>query len=120
LRYRVYFVDVHEFVKDSPECLIEPNHGLVQVFIGKPAEHGVDVFPFRSDGNLSGAVDMADGDGSPSEELGEVVKLGKVCPIGCGKVYAAFCLAEDEFRSTRQGRSSSMRLMGWSAMRLRT
>jgi len=111
-RYRVHFVDVHQLIEDSADGLIEPNQGLVQVFVWESAEHDVDVFSFRSDGDGSSAIDMADGDRSPSEEIGEVMKLGEVCPIGCGKVYAAFCFAEDEFRSTRHGRSSSIWLMG--------
>jgi len=49
--------------------LVEPNHGLVEVFAGKAAKHDVDVFSFRGDGNRSGAIDMADGDRSPREEI---------------------------------------------------
>jgi hypothetical protein len=75
LRYGVYLVDVDELAEDSAEGLIEPNQGLVEVFGGKAAKHGVDVLSFRSDGHTSCAIDMADGDRSPGEEVGEVMEL---------------------------------------------
>jgi hypothetical protein len=92
--------------------VVEPNQRLGEVFFGRPAKHDEDVLSFPSDGNGSTTINISDDDRSPRPEIGEATKLRKVCPIGCMKVYGAVCFAEDEFRSTRQGKSSSMPLMG--------
>ena len=120
---RVDFVGVDVFRKSFVDGLVEAGEQVGHGFVGAAEEHGYGTLPVSSHGDAASGMEHADRDMAVANQISDVgqIRRDEAGVVGDDLVVqAAVWFVPVRLAAMFQGSNSSMRVMGWSAMRDRT